>query len=158
MDTKSVWDLLSGIPIGTIVAWVAVAFAIMAFLCTGTVKAYKLFTKYREVKDKNEKYKTTIDQTSLKLDEVCKRFDKLYDEFEQQRLINYKKTRHSIVRTCDDALFKGEISANKFKSLIEMYEEYCRVFADMKPNGYVHNMVERVKDNQQVRIVGQLDE
>jgi DNA-binding transcriptional regulator YhcF (GntR family) len=158
MDTKSVWDLLSGISIGTIVAWVIVIVAIVTCLCTGTVKLYKAFAKYREVKDTNEKYKNTINRTSEKLDEVCETIDKLYSEFEQQRLINYKKTRYSIVKTCDEALRKGEISANKYKSLIEMYEEYCKVFADMKPNGYVHNMIERVEDPQQVKIVGKLDE
>ena len=49
MDTKSVWDLLSSIPIGTIVAWISVICAIIVALCTGTIKLYKVFTKHFKI-------------------------------------------------------------------------------------------------------------
>ena len=158
MDTKSVWDLLSGISIGTIIAWVIVIGTIITVLCTGTVKLYKVFTKYREVKDENEKYKAASERHEKKIDEVCDKIDKIFNEVELQRQINYKQVRHSIVRTCDEAIRTGQISANKHKALIEMYDEYVTVFADLKPNGYVHNMINRVNDPAQVKIVGQIDE
>jgi len=158
MDTKSVWDFLSGISIGTIIAWVTVIGAIITILCTGTVKLYKWFTKYREVKDENERYKQASERHEQKIDEMCEKIDKIFNEVELQRQINYKQVRHSIVRTCDEAIRTGQISANKYKSLMEMYEEYITVFADLKPNGYVHKMVDRVSDPHQVEIIGQLDE
>jgi len=158
MDTKSVWDFLSGISIGTIIAWIAVIGAIITFLCTGTVKLYKWFTKYKEMKDENERFKNTLQGNSEKIDEMCETINKIYDEFEAQKQINYKQVRHSIVRTCDEAIRTERISANKYKSLMEMYEEYITVFADLKPNGYVHKMIDRVSDPNQVTIIGQLDE
>lgn len=158
MDTKSVWDLLSGIPIGTIVGWIIVIATIITILCTGTVKLYKAFTKYREIKDENEKYKTASERHEKKIDDMCVKIDKIFDEVELQRQINYKQVRHSIVRTCDEAIRTKQISANKYKSLMEMYEEYITVFADLKPNGYVHKMIDRVSDPDHVTIIGQLDE
>ena len=53
-NTQNVWDFLSGIPIGTIAACVIVICAIIGFLCAVTIKLYKAFEKYKEVKDMNE--------------------------------------------------------------------------------------------------------
>ena len=158
MDTQSVWEVLAQIPIGTIVAWVIVIVAIITALCTGILKTYKAFSKYRELKEENERYQHLVEQNSQMLQEINEKFDKMNKEFESQRKINYKQVRFEIIHTCDEALSSGHISANKYKSLIEMYDEYVEVFYDMKPNGYVHNQIDRVKDPQQVKIVGKVDE
>jgi len=158
MDTQSVWEVLAQIPIGTIVAWVIVIVAIITALCTGIFKTYKAFSKYRELKEENERYQHLVEQNSQMLQEINEKFDKMNKEFESQRKINYKQVRFEIIHTCDEALSSGHISANKYKSLIEMYDEYVEVFSDMKPNGYVHNQIDRVKDPQQVKIVGKVDE
>lgn len=157
-NTQSVWDVLSSIPIGTIVAWVIVICAIIGFLCAGVIKLYKAFSKYRELKDENEKYKIASRQHEDKLNEMSEKMDKLLDAFELQRQINYKQVRLSIVRTCNEALNDGKISATKHKALIEMYDEYCVVFADMKPNGYVHGLIDMVNDGNRVKIVGKVEE
>lgn len=152
MDTKSVWDLLSSIPIGTIVAWVLVILAIITALCTGTIKLYEIFTKYEEAKDKEQKQEKIIeshDKTLRDIDGTLKEIKKSLDE---QKEVNLKQIRHTIVHTCEDALDKGEISINKLRSLEEMYNEYVEIFHG---NGYVKTLVTRVR---RLKIVGKLDE
>ena len=158
MDTQSIWDLLSSIPIGTIVAWIVVICAIITVLCTGAIKLYKAFEKYKEVKDMNEKYKRTLEQQGEQLNDISGKVDNLLDCLEVQRKINYKQVRLSIVRICNEAIDKGEISASQHKSLMEMYDEYTESFADMKPNGYVHQLVDMVNDNDRVVIIGKIVE
>ena len=152
MDTKPVWELLSSIPIGTLVAWIIVITAIITALCTGTIKLYKLFTKYKEAKDKEQKQEEIIashDKTLRDIDETLKEIKKSLDE---QKEVNLKQIRHTIVHTCEDALDKGEISINKLRSLEEMYDEYVEIFHG---NGYVKTLVTRVR---KLKIVGKLDD
>lgn len=152
MDTKSIWDLLSGIPVGTIVAWILVICAIITALCTGTIKLYKIFTKYKEMKDKDKKQTEIIeshDETLKAIDDTLQSIQKSLDE---QKDVNLKQIRHTIVHTCEDALEKGEISINKLRSLEEMYEEYVGIFHG---NGYVKTLVMRVR---KLKIVGKLDD
>lgn len=152
MDTKPVWELLSGIPIGTLVAWIIVIAAIITALCTGAIKLYKLFTKYKEAKDREQKQEKIIeshDKTLRDIDDTLKEIKKSLDE---QKEVNLKQIRHTIVHTCEDALDKGEISINKLRSLEEMYDEYVEVFHG---NGYVKTLVTRVR---KLKIVGKLDD
>lgn len=152
MDTKPVWELLSSIPIGTLVAWIIVITAIITALCTGAIKLYKLFTKYKEAKDKEQKQEEIIanhDKTLRDIDETLKEIKKSLDE---QKEVNLKQIRHTIVHTCEDALDKGEISINKLRSLEEMYDEYVEIFHG---NGYVKTLVTRVR---KLKIVGKLDD
>ena len=69
-DTQSIWEFLSGIPIGTIVAWIIVICAIISALCAGTIKLYKIFTKYKEAKDKDEKQQKVIESHDETLKEI----------------------------------------------------------------------------------------
>lgn len=152
MDTKSVWDLLSSIPIGTIVAWIIVICAIIAALCTGTIKLYKIFTKYKEMKDKDKKQTEVIENHEKILCEIDKSLKTMNKSLDEQKEVNLKQIRHTIVHTCEDALEKGEISINKLRSLEEMYDEYVDIFHG---NGYVKTLVMRVR---KLKIVGKLDD
>lgn len=152
MDTKSVWDLLSGIPVGTIVAWIVVICAIIAALCTGTIKLYKIFTKYKEMKDKDKKQTEIIESHDATLKAIDSTLQSIQKSLDEQKDVNLKQIRHTIVHTCEDALEKGEISINKLRSLEEMYEEYVDVFHG---NGYVKTLVMRVR---KLKIVGKLDD
>lgn len=152
MDAKPFWEFVSGIPLGEIVAWVIGISTIIAFLCTGTIKLYKVFTKYKEAKDKEEEQERIIeahDKTLQDIDNTLKSIQKSLDE---QKEVNLKQIRHTIVHTCEDALDKGEISINKLRSLEEMYDEYVDVFHG---NGYVKTLVMRVR---KLKIVGKLDD
>lgn len=152
MDTKSVWDLLSSIPIGTIVAWIVVICAIITALCTGTIKLYKIFTKYKEMKDKDKKQTEVIENHEKILCEIDKSLKTMNKSLDEQKEVNLKQIRHTIVHTCEDALEKGEISINKLRSLEEMYDEYVDIFHG---NGYVKTLVMRVR---KLKIVGKLDD
>jgi len=78
-DTQSVWEFLSGIPIGTIVAWVIVICAIISALCAGTIKLYKIFTKYKEAKDKDEKQQN-LDKGEISINKL-RSLEEMYDEY-----------------------------------------------------------------------------
>lgn len=152
MDTKSVWDLLSSITLGTVIAWITVVFAIAAFFCTGAIKVYELFTKYKEAKDKNEKQETVIENHDGTLKEIEKTLLEIKNSLDEQKEVNLKQVRHTIVHTCEEALEKGEISINKLRSLEEMYEEYVEIFHG---NGYVKTLVYKVR---KLKVVGKLDD
>lgn len=152
MDTQSIWDLLSSIPIGTIVAWIVVIYAIITVLCTGAIKLYKVFTKYKEMKDKDLKQTEVIINHDNTLREIEKSLQSINKSLEEQKEVNLKQIRHTIVHTCEEALEKGEISINKLRSLEEMYEEYVEIFHG---NGYVKTLMERVR---KLPIVGKLDD
>lgn len=152
MDTKSVWDLLSSISIGTAIAWITVIFAIITFISTGTVKTYQLFEKYKKAKDENENQEAVIQSHDNTLKEIEKALLEIKDSLNEQKEVNLKQIRHTIVHTCEEALEKGEISINKLRSLEEMYEEYVEVFHG---NGYVKTLVYKVR---KLKVVGKLDD
>ena len=151
-DTQSIWELLSSIPIGTIVAWIIVISAIIAALCAGTIKLYKIFTKYKEMKDKDEKQQKLIESHDDALKEIEKSLLEIKKSLDEQKEVNLKQMRHTMVHTCEDAINKGEITINKLRSLEEMYDEYVEIFHE---NGYVKTLMIKVR---KLKIVGKLDE
>lgn len=152
MDTKSVWDLLSGISIGTVMAWIIVIFAIITALCTATIKLYKVFTKYKEMKDNDERQKEIIENHDNTLKDIENTLHEIKDSLDEQKEVNLKQIRHTIVHTCEEALERGEISINKLRSLEEMYDEYTQIFHG---NGYVKTLVIKVR---KLKVVGKLDD
>ena len=153
MDTKSIWDLLSSISVGQIVAWISVLATIITVLCTGTIKLYKVFTKYKEAKERDKKQQKVIDEHESALAEICGALKSIQESLDEQKDVNLKQIRHTIVHTCEEAIDRGEISINKLKSLEEMYNEYIEIFHG---NGYVKTLVERVR--RKIKIVGKIDE
>ena len=152
MDTQSVWDWLSSLQIGTVVAWIIVISAIIAALCAGTIKMYKIFVKYKEAKDKDSKQEQIIENHENTLKEINDTLKTIQKSLNEQKDVNLKQIRHTIVHTCEDAIEKGEISINKLRSLEEMYDEYVEIFHG---NGYVKTLVTRVRE---LKIVGKLDD
>ena len=152
MDTQSIWDLLSSIAIGELVGWIVVICAIITALCTGTIKLYKVFTKYKEMKDKDQKQTEIIKSHEKTLCEIEKSLKTINKSLDEQKEENLKQIRHTIVHTCEDALEKGEISINKLRSLEEMYDEYVDIFHG---NGYVKTLITRIR---KIKIVGKLDD
>ena len=152
MDNSSAVEALSSITVGQIIAWFSVITAIITAICTGTIKMYKLFTKYREAKDRHEKQDEIIKSHDATLKEIDATLQVIRKSLEEQKDVNLKQVRHTIVHTCEDALDRGEISINKLRSLEEMYEEYTDVFHG---NGYVKTLVEKVR---QLKVVGKLDD
>lgn len=152
MDSNSVWEFLSSIPIGTIIAWIIVIFTIIALICTGTIKLYQVFAKYTKLKDENEEQKKLLKKHDEVLNEVNDSLKKINLSLEEQKEVNLKQIRYAIVHTCDDAISDGKISAGKLRSLEEMYQEYVDIFHG---NGYVKTLVFKVRD---LPVYGKLDE
>lgn len=151
MDTNSVWNLLSSIPIGTVVAWIVVVLAIIAAICAGAIKLYKIFDKYRKTKDRNEEQRKTIEKHEKMFSEVNESLKQITVSLEEQKAVNLRQLRYSIVRLCDDAVANQKISAGKLRALEEMYDEYTNIF---QGNGYVKTMVVKART---LPVEGKLD-
>lgn len=145
METASIWELLFSVPIGTVVAWIVVICTIATALSMAIVKLYKLFAKYKKVKDDTEAQNEWIK-------EVKESLSYIKDSLEEQKEVNLKQIRYTIIHICDDALAVGEISAGKLRSLEEMFDEYTQIF---HANGYVKTLVKKVR---LLPVVGKLDE
>lgn len=152
MDTQQVWDVLLSLPIGTVVAWIFVICAILAGVGTAAIKLYKVFSKYRDLKERNEEAQDTLTEHGESIKEIKDILTKMQASLDEQREVNLKQLRHDIVHTCDDAIAAGYISIGKLKSLEEMFEEYVELFHG---NGYVKTLVMKVR---QLPIVGKLDD
>lgn len=152
MDSNSVWNILSGISIGTIAAWAAAVSSIVAAICTATIKLYKAFTKYKSLKDENEEQKKMLMKHEETLAEINQALQKINTSLDEQKEVNLKQVRYTIAHTCDDALTKGEISAGKLRSLEEMYDEYVEIFHG---NGYIKTLMTKTRS---LPVNGQLDE
>ena len=152
MDSNSVWELLSGIEIGTIVAWFAVIAAIVTGICTGTIKLYKVFMKYTKLKDENEEQKKLLQKHEDVLNEVNDSLKKITASLDEQKEVNLKQIRYSIVHACDDAVSCGYITAGKLKTVEELYDEYTNIFHG---NGYVKTLINKVR---RLEVRGTLDD
>lgn len=151
MDTNSVWEFLSSLKIGTVIAWFIVIATIIAVLCTGTINLYKLFLKYKGMKDKNKKQKELIESHEAALCKINESLNEIKKSLDEQKKVNFKQLRHSIVYTCDEALSARKISGEKLESLEEMYEDYVKIF---HKNGYVTTMMNKVR---KVPVKGRLE-
>lgn len=148
MDEQSVWEFLTNISVGTVMVWIIVIGTIITTICTGTIKLYKIFTKYKEMKDKEERQAQQIAGHENTLKKIERSLEDIQRSLDEQKEVNLKQIRHTIVGTCEEVLEKGEISINKLHSLEEMYEEYVDIFHG---NGYVKTLVTKVR---QLHVVG----
>lgn len=149
MNTNEVWNVLSNLKIGTVVAWISVICAIIAAICTAAIKLYNIFEKYKKSKDKTAKQEEVIVQHNEAFAEIRAQLKSISEALNEQKEVNLKQVRHTIVHTCEDALERGEMSINKLQSLEEMYEEYTDLFHG---NGYVKTLMTRVR--KEVKIIG----
>lgn len=149
MNTNEVWNVLSNLKIGTVVAWISVICAIIAAICTAAIKLYNIFEKYKKSKDKIAKQAEVIAQHNEAFAEIRAQLQNISKALNEQKEVNLKQVRHTIVHTCEDALDRGEMSTNKLQSLEEMYAEYTELFHG---NGYVKTLMTRVRE--EVKIIG----
>lgn len=149
MNTNEVWNVLSNLKIGTVVAWISAICAIIAAICTAAIKLYNIFEKYKKSKDKIAKQAEVIAQHNEAFAEIRAQLQNISKALNEQKEVNLKQVRHTIVHTCEDALDRGEMSTNKLQSLEEMYAEYTELFHG---NGYVKTLMTRVR--KEVKIIG----
>ena len=152
IDTGSVWEMISNIPIGHIISFGAVALSIILAVYKAISKLYGLFKKYKAMQEEDEYHKKLIKEHDQILEKMDKSLDEIKHSLEEQRDVNLKQLRFTLVHACDDAIADGFISAGKLKSIEEMFEEYVEVF---HANGYVKVLVGKVR---KLPVRGKLDE
>lgn len=152
MDTNSVWEALSKIPIGNIISIGAVVCSVIFTLYKAAIKLFEIFSKYKAVKEDDEYQKALLKEHDKVLESVNESLSEIKASLEEQKDVNLKQIRHTIVHTCDDAIALGYITAGKLKSLEEMFDEYTIVFHG---NGYVKTLVEKTRA---LPVKGRLDE
>lgn len=164
MDTNSIWELLSSISIGTVVAWIMVICVIIGVICTGTIKLYKVFSKYKSVKDENENLKQNVEKHEEQLhrfeeqlesmnQNINEQFSEIKDALNEQRETKIKELRHNITVSGEKALADKEMTVRQWSSLHEMVDEYMNKY---KQNSYVASLM--LKVDRDVAVIGRLDE
>lgn len=151
-DTKTIWDFLATIPVGTFAGWVVVIVAMISAIVGATIKLYKVFEKYHKISAENERREKLMNEYGEAIKKINASLDDVKKSLDEQRGVNLKQIRHEIVRTCDEAMLANYITASAFKSLEELYEEYQDVFGG---NGYVKQLVAKVR---QLPIRGSIEE
>ena len=142
MEVTSIWQMLSDIKIGTLIAWTIVIIAIFTSVIRGIKNAYAFISKYKEMKEMNEHQSKMLDEHEKNFKEIKDVLTKISKSLDEQKNINLKYTRHILVDGCCAAIVAGNIQNEQLASLEEIYEEYRTVF---NGNAYVSGLMERVR-------------
>ena len=142
MEVTSIWQMLSDIKIGTLIAWTMVIIAIFTTVTRVIKNAYASISKYKEMKEMNEHQSKTLDEHERYFKEIKESLEKIGKSLAEQKTINLKYTRHILVDGCCAAIVAGNIQNEQLASLEEIYEEYQTVF---NGNAYVGGLMERVR-------------
>jgi uncharacterized membrane-anchored protein YhcB (DUF1043 family) len=164
MDTNSVWELLSSISIGTVIAWITVFIAIICAICTGTIKLYNIFAKYKDVTDEDKELKHNVEEHEKQLKEIKqqlvemtenfnKQFTDIKETLNEQNDTEITKLRHSITECGENALANKKMTVRQWTSLHEMCDRYTNKYHQ---NSYVKSLLDKV--DRDVEIIGKLDE
>ena len=138
----SAWEVLSNLPVGRVVAWIALIIAIISGISALTVKLYKLFEKYKKLKDTNSQVVTLLTSHENALTEVRDALKAFEAEKKTQNDIMKKQIGHSIVITAEKCIAEGKITFSEMKSITELYEVYHDVY---KGNSYVKILMDKVE-------------
>jgi len=142
LEVTSIWQMLSDIKIGTLIAWTIVIIAIFTTVTRGIKNVYAFISKYKEMKEMNEKQSKTLDEHEKNFAEIKDSLAKISKSLDEQKTINLKYTRHVLVDGCCTAIIAGNIQNEQLASLEEIYDEYRTVF---NGNAYVGGLMERVR-------------
>ena len=143
MNIDHVIEVLGQVPLGKVIVWCLAICSIVVSLYKAVTKLYGLFVKYRNLQNENEAQKSAILAHDKAIDSVIASLDEIKASLNEQKDVNLKQIRYTIVHTCDDAIYAGYITAGKLRSLEELYEEYTCVFHG---NGYVKTLVEKTRE------------
>lgn len=152
MGTKDVIQLLSSIPIGTIIAWVAVFTTIVTAVTTIIIKLYRVFEKTHKIKEENDVFHKIVQEHDRELKKIVEKLSYIQNKLEENERSELKKLRYSIVRAGEEYVSAGSITIRQLKSLEELFEEYHQ---DKHANGYVTTLMRKVRA---LPVIGRLDE
>lgn len=156
MGTESVWEVLSQIPIGVLIAWIIVFGIIVGVIYAGVVKLFHLLVNIKKKKDEFEEIQEAIHRHDDQIGDISKKIDNVIHILEKQNDDKRIEMRHSIVRAGEEALSEGKISIRKWKALHEMYDIYHQPDEHgIVGNGYVSTLMDKLD---KLPIEGKLDE
>lgn len=142
MEVTSIWQMLSDIKIGALFAWAVVIIAIFTTVTRGIKNIYAFISKYKEMKEINERQAKMLDEHEKNFKEIKDSLAKISKSLDEQKTINLKYTRHILVDGCCAAIVAGNIQNEQLASLEEIYEEYRTVF---NGNAYVSGLMDRAR-------------
>lgn len=141
MGAESAWEALSQMPVGRVVAWILLIIAIVGGICTATVKLYKLFERYKKLKDSNDNAVRLIAEHDNALVAIKTELQKINARLDKQDETTMSQLSHSIVVSAERAIREEKITFSELKSLTGMYKEYRDVFHG---NGYIKALMDMV--------------
>lgn len=152
MNANDITESLLQIPIGFYLACGAVIIGIIIAIVSGVTYAYKIFLKYKTVKDEDMTFKEMVQRHDEQLSQILDKLDKINKILEDKKESDLKKLRHSIVRSGEEAIANGKITIRQLRSLEELFQEYQQKY---HANGYVKTLMVKVRA---LPVIGKLDE
>lgn len=134
-------DIVNSLTVGQIVAWVSLLSAIIGGIVWVTIRLYKIFEKYHDLKAKNRKQEETLATHEEALKSMNLTLETLMQKQDIQLEVMLKQISHEIVLSCETALTSGSITFDGLESLTGLYEIYHNVY---KRNSYVTALMDRV--------------
>lgn len=151
-QTQTVIETLSLIPVGTIIAWIAVLTGIVFAIVTATIKLYKAFEVTHKLKEDNDEFRKMVLDHDGKLISIAESLEDIKKAMNDREKSELKKLRYSLVRAGEEYVSANQITIRQLRSLEEMYSDY---HDQHKGNGYVTTLMRKVRA---LTVIGELDE
>ena len=142
MENTTIWSLLASICAADLGQLLAAMGALLAATVGITVKLYRLAEKAHLVKKENAAYRQLVQSHDGAILEIQQALLEIRTFNQQQNEVNLRQIRHAIVRASEEAMADGYISANRLKSLEELFETYEQL---LHGNGYVKTIMKKVR-------------
>ena len=164
MNTETVLEQMSEIPVGNIIAVIAAVSVVCAGVWKIVSKILELYEGYTGVREEREQLKQRLDSSEQEISELKLKFSEaisgitqqlveIKQALDEQRGTKIKELRHSITIAGEAALAHGEMTVREYTSFHEMVNEYINVYHQ---NWYVESLAAKV--DRDVHVIGQLDE
>lgn len=151
METHDVVDVISSIPIGTIVAWGTVIATIVTVAASVAVKLYKLFEKNYRIKEDVDSFKEMVKKHDEQMKSISDSLLSIQEKIDKQEQSEFTKLRYNIVRAGEEYIAKGEVTIRQLRVLEELFDDYSR----RNGNSYVKTLMDKVRG---LLVIGKLDE
>lgn len=151
METRDVIQMLSSIPIGTIIVWVTVIFSIVTTIVMGAIQLYRAFEKAHDMREEKFEILNMVKEHDKQLKSINDKLSCIQENLNERDKADLKSMRYSIVRAGEEYVSMGKITIRQLRSLEELFEDYH----DKHGNGYVTTLMRRVRV---LPVIGKLDE
>ena len=140
--TQEVTQVISQIPVGTVVAWASVVLALLGAAIAGTVKLYKLFSQIKSYQDARDDNIALLNKHDEILDEINETLKRIESRVDTEADVHKRSLKHTITSKCNTALKEREILLSELRSIEEIYEDSTTVYHG---NSWAHTLVDKVR-------------